>query len=115
MKPGVPLGNASISFPEPVFIQSAASIVGEKEGNGPLGDSFDQVSQDAKFGTDTWENAESTMQKKAAFLAIQKAGLSPSEIRMIFAGDLLAQTIASSFGIAEIGRPFMGFMVPALP
>ena len=108
MKPGVPLGNASISFPEPVFIQSAASIVGKKEGNGPLGDSFDQVSQDAKFGTDTWENAESTMQKKAAFLAIQKAGLSPSEIRMIFAGDLLAQTIASSFGIAEIGRPFYG-------
>lgn len=108
MKPGVPLGNASISFPEPVFIQSAASIVGEKEGNGPLGGSFDQVSQDAKFGTDTWENAESTMQKEAAFLAIQKAGLSPSEIRMIFAGDLLAQTIASSFGIAEIGRPFYG-------
>ena len=30
MKSGVPLGNASVSFPEPVFIQSAASIVGEK-------------------------------------------------------------------------------------
>ena len=58
MKSGIPLGNASVSFPEPVFIQSAASIVGEKEGNGPLGGFFDQVSQDAKFGADTWENAE---------------------------------------------------------
>ena len=47
MKSGIPLGNASVSFPEPIFIQSAASIVGEKEGNGPLGGSFDQVSQDA--------------------------------------------------------------------
>ena len=37
MKSGVPLGNASVSFPEPIFIQSAASIVGEKEGNGAAG------------------------------------------------------------------------------
>ena len=27
---------------------------------------------------------------------------------MVFAGDLLAQTIASSFGIAEMGIPFYG-------
>ena len=60
------------------------------------------------FGADTWEAAESTLQKQAATLAIGKAGLKPEEIRMIFAGDLLAQTIASSFGIAELGVPFYG-------
>ena len=30
------------------------------------------------------------------------------EIRMIFAGDLLAQSIASSFGIGELDRPLYG-------
>ena len=48
------------------------------------------------------------MQKETATLAIGKAGLNPQEIRMAFAGDLLAQSIASSFGAAEMGIPFYG-------
>lgn len=101
-------GKASISFHRPVFIQSCASVAGKKEGEGPLGSCFDQVWEDPMFGMDTWEAAESTMQKQAAFLAIQKAGLSPQDLRMVFAGDLLAQTTASSFGIADMGIPFYG-------
>lgn len=101
-------GAASIAFPEPVYIESAASIAGKKEGEGPLGRDFDMICQDPMFGTDTWEAAESTLQKEAATLAIGKAGLKPEEIRMAFAGDLLAQSIASSFGIAEMGIPFYG-------
>lgn len=101
-------GNASIEFKEPVFLESCASIVGPKEGDGPLGSCFDTVCEDPMFGCDTWEAAESTMQKEAAQMAIGKAGLSPREIRMVFAGDLLAQTIASSFGIAGMGIPFYG-------
>lgn len=79
-------GKASISFHRPVFIQSCASVAGKKEGEGPLGSCFDQVWEDPMFGMDTWEAAESTMQKQAAFLAIQKAGLSPQDLRMVFAG-----------------------------
>lgn len=60
------------------------------------------------FGADTWEAAESTMQKQAATLAVQKAGLQNRDIRLLFAGDLLAQTVASSFGTAELGIPFYG-------
>ena len=101
-------GNASISFETPVFIQSCASIVSQKEGEGPLGSCFDSVSSDPLFGSDTWEAAESTMQKKAAALAIEKAGLDFSQIRLLFAGDLLAQTVASSFGTADLGIPFYG-------
>lgn len=108
MKKQYTQGAASIAFEQPVYIQSTASIVGKKEGEGPLGDTFDMICEDPMFGTDTWEAAESTMQKQAATLAIGKAGLKPEEIRMIFAGDLLAQTIASSFGIAELGIPFYG-------
>lgn len=101
-------GSASVEFPAPVYIWSAASVVGKKEGEGPLGETFDMICEDPMFGEDTWEAAEGTMQKEAAALAIGKAGLSPGDIRMVFAGDLLAQTIATSFGAAEIGIPFYG-------
>ena len=59
------------------------------------------------FGADTWEAAESTMQKQAATLAVQKAGLQNRDIRLLFAGDLLAQTVASSFGTAGLGMIFV--------
>lgn len=101
-------GSSSVSFQNPVFIQSCASIAGQKEGEGPLGKCFDTICEDPMFGADTWEAAESTMQKQAALLAVQKAGLSPSDIRLLFAGDLLAQTVASSFGTADLGIPFYG-------
>lgn len=102
------IGASSISFQKPVYFQSAASIVGKKEGEGPLADSFDMICTDSLFGTEDWEAAESSMQKEAAILAIGKAGLDLKDIRMIFAGDLLAQGIASSFGIGTLGIPFYG-------
>lgn len=101
-------GTASIAFEQPVYIQSCACVGGKKEGEGPLGSSFDMICEDPMFGTDTWEAAESTMQKEAAGLAIGKAGLAASDMRMVFAGDLLAQTTASSFGIAGMSIPFYG-------
>ena len=108
MNSGTLLGKASISFSRPVYIQSCASVVGPKEGDGPLKNCFDMICDDPMFGEKKWEAAESAMQKEAAVLAIGKAGLKPSDIRMAFAGDLLAQTIASSFGIADMGIPFYG-------
>lgn len=101
-------GSASMRFQNPVYVVSCASVVGKKEGEGPLGSKFDLVCEEPMFGEDTWEAAESTMQKEAAALALGKAGLTPGDIRMTFAGDLLAQTTASSFGIAGMGIPFYG-------
>ena len=43
-------GAASIAFEKPVFIESAASIVGKKEGEGPIGAFFDMVCKDSLFG-----------------------------------------------------------------
>ena len=62
-------GSASIAFQTPVYISSCASGVGKKEGEGPLGDKFDLICEDPMFGCDTWEAAESTMQKEAATLS----------------------------------------------
>ena len=44
------IGKASIKFEEPPVIESMASIVGKKEGEGPLGKLFDVVEQDDMFG-----------------------------------------------------------------
>ena len=100
-------GTSSISFQNPVFIQSCASVVSRKEGEGPLGAYFDTICEDPMFGTDTWEAAESTLQKQAALLAIKKNGLTCSDIQLLFAGDLLAQTSASSFGTADLKNSFL--------
>lgn len=108
-------GTSSIAFCSPVFIQSCACAVGPKEGQGPLGSGFDIINKDPMLDEDTWEAAESALQKQAATLAIQKAGLDTSDIRLLFAGDLLAQTVASSFGTAGLGIPFTDCLVPALP
>lgn len=102
------LGKQSMLLEAPVFIRGSASVAGTKEGEGPLGELFDVVGQDDMFGCNTWEEAESTLQKEALGLAIGKAGLKKEEIRCLFAGDLLGQSIASSFGLAGFGLPLAG-------
>lgn len=101
-------GKQSIAFEEPVYIASGASLVGEKEKEGPLGDFFDHVLTDPMCGAESWEAGESRMQLEVARMAIRKANLQKEQIRMIFAGDLLAQSIASSFGLVELNRPIYG-------
>lgn len=102
------IGRQSVCFEHPVSIISAASVVGQKEGEGPLGDRFDMVVEDPMMGCNSWEEAESSFQKKAATLALEKAKMTPDRLRLIFAGDLLAQSIASSFGIMELRVPIYG-------
>ena len=102
------LGEASIQFGEPVYILNSASVVGTKEGQGPLSNYFDMIGDDDMFGATSWEEAESTLQKNAVELALKKAGCKPEDISFVFAGDLLGQSIASSFGIANFQIPFLG-------
>ena len=66
------------------------------------------VGEDDTFGQDTWEEAESTLQKEAFTIAVGKAGLESSQIRYLFAGDLLGQTIATSFGVVDFEVPLFG-------
>lgn len=101
-------GSQSIKFPVPVFIKESASIVGKKEGEGPLAELFDMAGDDDLFGCKTWEEAESSLQRDALHLAIRKAGLNTTDIRYLFAGDLLGQSIATSFGLSQFERPLFG-------
>lgn len=89
-------------------IISYASVVGKKEGEGPLSQYFDVISNDATMGEKTWEKAESRLQKDAVNTALDKACLSTADIDLLFAGDLLNQCIGSSFGLRELNIPLVG-------
>ena len=64
-------GKQSILFDEPPYLISSGNVVGKKEGEGPLGQLFDLVEEENLFGKDTWEEAESTLQKEAVYLALK--------------------------------------------
>ena len=88
------VGRQSIIFENIPYITEGASIVGQKEGEGPLGKYFDVVEQDPMLGQDTWEEAESLLQKEAIQKVLFKANMNKEDIRYIFAGDLLGQLVA---------------------
>ena len=101
-------GERSILFEGGAYVSSSACAAGKKEGEGPLGDTFDEIISDDLMGTDTWEKAESELFKKAVKLCAQKGGRGMDEIGALFAGDLNAQIISSGFAARELGVPFMG-------
>ena len=85
-----------------------ASVVGKKEGEGPLRDRFDYISEDSYFGEKTWEKAESHMLKQCFSLACEKAMLPASALDAVFAGDLLNQCISSAFAMKDSGVSYLG-------
>ena len=102
------LGEQTIKLDNPPTITDVASIVGPKEGQGPLAKYFDQCLEDEFWGEKTWEKAESKIIKETVNLAITKSGIPASKIDFCFAGDLLNQCISSSFGLRELSIPFFG-------
>ena len=101
-------GKQSICFENPPVISGVASVAGKKEGEGPYGQYFDVIEEDAMMGTDSWEEAEGKLQAEAAKLAIRHAGISQKDIRYMVAGDLLGQLMASSFGLMDMDIPLFG-------
>lgn len=101
-------GKASVLFREPPVVLEAASVVGKKEGEGPLKEYFDRIVLDSMFGKKNWEEAESELQSRTTSLVLEKSGLKKSDIRYYFGGDLLAQLIATSFGVMDMEFPMFG-------
>lgn len=101
-------GKQSFVLPEMPIITAWASVAGKKESEGPLAETFDLTSQDAYFGQKTWEQAEKQMQKLAMDKLIEKSGKKPSQIGLVYSGDLLNQCIGSSFTLRNTGIPHLG-------
>ena len=102
------LGQQTYAFTNSPVFAGAASVVGPKEGQGPLGNQFDLVLQDSLNGEQTWEKAERKMLKESCQGAVKKAGLTPSDIDIMMAGDLLNQIISANFTARDLGIPFIG-------
>ena len=100
--------NKTMIFKNKPSILSYASVVGKKESEGPYGKYFDICESDSLFGEDSFEKAESKLQKLAVERAIKKSAVNFADIDCIFAGDLLNQCIGSSFGLRDFGIPFCG-------
>ncbi|KPU45343.1 stage V sporulation protein AD [Oxobacter pfennigii] len=102
------LGKQTVKFINPPSIISTASIVGPKEGEGPLAKYFDTILGDDLCGQKSYEKAECCIFKDAANLAIEKAGLKKDMLDYMLGGDLLNQIITASFAARDIGVPFFG-------
>ena len=102
------IGHKTIILENKPSIIGYGSIVGKKEHEGPLSDEFDDFIEDSYFGEDSYEKAESKLQKTAVQIALKKAGLEKGDIDNIFAGDLLNQCISSSFGLRDLKIAFLG-------
>ena len=102
------LGRGVLAFDNPPTLRESAAIVGSKEGEGPLGNSFDEVWDDAKLGEDTWEKAESALQNSAMACLLKKAKIEKTELDALFAGDLLNQLVGSHYGLRDYDIPLVG-------
>jgi len=101
-------GKQSFVLPQLPVITDWASVAGKKESEGPLAHTYDITSQDTYFGQRSWELAEKQMQKLALETLINKSGLSPQQLGVVFSGDLLNQCIGSSFTLRNTGIPHLG-------
>lgn len=102
------IGKQTIKTASMVNILSSSSIVGKKEGEGPLKNYFDTILEDAQWNEKTWEKTESKMQTQSLSLAVEKASCAMSDIDYLFAGDLLNQCISSGFAHRESNIPYLG-------
>lgn len=105
---GMKIGTQSAQMANPVYIGAYASVVGPKEGDGPLKYSFDEIAEDELYDEKTWEKAESKMVKTAFSKILNKGKLTCDQIDYVLTGDLLNQCIASSFGLKESQTSFLG-------
>ena len=82
--------------------------MGKKEGEGPLKECFDYISEDSYFGQPTWEKAESQMLRQSFQLCCSKVEISSDMLDYILSGDLLNQCVGSAFAMKDTNVPYFG-------
>lgn len=98
----------TLKFHNKPYIISAYAIGGQKEGEGPLRDWFDECLEDDTYGENTWEKSESKMLKIAMTESMRRAGKTTEDIGAMLSGDLLNQLMSSSFMARDLQIPFLG-------
>lgn len=103
------IGKQTIQFMSAPKLQSWATVVGPKEGDGPLKDYFDIVmKKNLEDGTKSWEETEQKMMQHSIELSLEKGGYLPGDLDYYLAGDLLNQITCANFTARFLGVPFFG-------
>ena len=102
------IGYQTIEYKTKPWIMASACAVGPREGQGPLGDCFDLVAQDAAFGQDSYEQAEAALLREACRLCLAKANIGEKGVQAMVGGDLLNQIMPSALAARELKFPFLG-------
>lgn len=91
-----------------VYLESSGSVVGPKEGKGPLGSLFDVVWEDERSSCNSFEKAELALLQQSYGVALHKAKREWHEIDFVVGGDLLDQIITTNFAARQHQRPLIG-------
>jgi stage V sporulation protein AD len=102
------LGMQTVKFKNPPSILSTYTIVGPKEGEGPLKQYFDMILEDDKWGQESFEKSEAKIQEETIKNAISNGGLTNQEINYLISGDLLNQIISSTYTARQLSIPYFG-------
>lgn len=101
-------GKNSWKFTNGVYIDGNATVTGPKEAKGPLADTFDYSFDDLYCNEKTWEKAEQALLKKSIGLTLSKTNTRQNAVDLFISGDLLNQTISSSYVARDMDIPFFG-------
>jgi len=102
------IGEQTVKFENPPKIIATYSIVGPKEGEGPLAQYFDEIITDDLMGKDSFEKAEIEFMYSAVRGVLKKGGIKEEDVNYLCAGDLLNQITSSGFAARRLKIPFFG-------
>lgn len=102
------LGGQTVEFSTKPTVLGCGVVVGPKEAEGPLGGEFPSTESDPMLGQASWEKAESMLFTKTVSECLKNSALSSGDVNYMVAGDLLNQCTASSFGLRDLGVPYLG-------
>lgn len=101
------LGQFTVQLSQP-RIAGAFTLMGPREGEGPLGKYFDAIVDDYMWGEYQAEKAERKYLEHAARRALGRAGLTEDDVDYFIAGDLMNQITSSTFSARALGVPHVG-------
>ncbi len=105
---GKRIGKHTVTFENSPKILSSFSVVGPKEGEGPLSKYFDRILIDDLNGEESFEKAETSLQKLSIEGLLNRSKLKEEEVDYLISGDLLNQLTSSHFAAREFKIPYLG-------
>ncbi len=100
-------GAQSWFFENDIYLNETATVVGPKEAQGPLGDTYDITYDDLHCHEDNWEKAERRIFQQAIELCTKKANLQTDQIDLLLSGDLLNQNVTTNYAARTLPIPLL--------